>query len=158
MKKLLSILLAIVIIITMTAPVYAGTIYEDVEALTERVAELETQVTALTPLDSGWLDLTLSNGAVAYNTAQRPQYRKIGNHIYIRGVLKNVTTFPTTVAQLPDGFRPAQRIIYFLATNGPNTARLEIETNGIINIVASDRVDITSSTHYSFGTLQFLID
>lgn len=158
MRKIISILLGIVLIITMSVPVYASTIYEDVEALTQRVAELEAQVTALTPVDSGWLDLPLSNGAVAYNTAQKPQYRKIGNHVYIRGVLKNVNTFPTTVAQLPEGFRPAQRIIYFIATNGPNTARLELETDGRINIVASDRVDISATTHYSFGTFGFLID
>lgn len=158
MKKLLVMLLAIAVIFTISVPVYAGTIYEDVEALTDRVSELEAQVTALTPVDSGWIDLTLTNGAIAYSTTQQPQYRKIGNHIYIRGVLKNVTTFPTTIAQLPEGFRPPQRIIYFLATNGPNTARLELETDGKINIVASDRTDISATTHYSFGTLQFLND
>lgn len=134
------------------------TIYDDVAELMTRVASLEAQVSNLQVSDSGWIDLTLLNGVQAYNENQVPQYRKIGNRVYLRGVFKNVTTFPTNIAQLPVDFRPSQRIIYFMATNGVNIARLEIELDGSINVMASNRTDIVVGTHYSLGTLTFLID
>ena len=111
--------------------------------------------------DSGWKDLTLLNNVQAYSGDQAPQYRKIGKRVTVRGVLKNITSFPTTIAQLPEGFRPSRRILYFMVSNGATIARLEIETNGIMNVTyhsANNAGSVSEGTHYSFGALTFLID
>lgn len=111
--------------------------------------------------DSGWIDLNLLNNVLPYNTEQSPQYRKIGNYVTIRGVLKNITSFPTTIAQLPEGFRPTRRLIYFMVSNGGTIGRLEIETTGIMNVTyhsANNAGTVSDGTHYSFGTLTFLVN
>ena len=111
--------------------------------------------------DSGWKELTLLNNVQAYSSDQAPQYRKIGKYVTVRGVLKNITSFPTTIAQLPEGFRPTRRILYFMVSNGATIARLEIETNGNMNVTyhsANNAGSVSEGTHYGFGTLTFLID
>lgn len=111
--------------------------------------------------DSGWNNLTLLNNVQAYSSDQAPQYRKVGKCVTVRGVMKNITSFPTTIAQLPEGFRPSRRIIYFMVSNGATIARLEIETNGIMNVtyhIANNSGTVSDGTHYGFGTLTFLID
>lgn len=58
--------------------------------------------------DSGWQTLTLQNGVVAADTsfAAVPRYRKIGNHVYIRGHVKcAVPSGGTLIAVLPEGYR-----------------------------------------------------
>lgn len=126
-------------------------IYEDVAKLQEEVEKLK----ALT-YDSGWIDLPLLNGAVAYNTAQIPQYRKIGKQVFIRGVFKNITT-PCVVAILPEGFRPSQRLILTLPRTGYVLTRFEIETNGEVKYVGSYS-EIADITWFSFSDTTFLLD
>lgn len=111
--------------------------------------------------DSGWKDLTLVNNVQAYSSDQAPQYRKVGKYVTVRGVMKNITSFPTTIAQLPEGFRPNRRILYFMVSNGATIARLEIETNGNMNVTyhsGNNAGSVSEGTHYGFGTLTFLID
>ncbi|MCL2636975.1 MAG: hypothetical protein FWD48_01260 [Oscillospiraceae bacterium] len=67
-------------------------------------------VTPLVAIDTGWIDLVLQNGAVAFG-GTTPRYRRIGSRIELAGAIM----FPTlsagislTFAMLPDGFRPSQ--------------------------------------------------
>ena len=96
--------------------------------------------------ESAWTDLVLENNVQAYSTAQKPQYKKIGNQLFIRGVVKNVTTLPTTIGTLPEGYRPSRRLI--LSGMGINTTpiRVEIETTGEIKIDHSTFV--SASTYW----------
>lgn len=83
-----------------------GTIYEDLEALTDRVEALENQ---LTQEDSGWIALPLADGVLAYNDSLTPKYRKIGNEVFLNGVVKNITAANTILGTLPEGFRPPRQ-------------------------------------------------
>lgn len=72
---------------------------------------LEARVTALelvtTPTD--WTDVTFQNSWVNYDvpgpTARDVSYRRVGDIVYLRGVMKN-GTMSTTAFNLPEGFRP----------------------------------------------------
>ena len=58
--------------------------------------------------DTGWQVLTLSNGVTAADTgfAVTPQYRKIGNHVFIKGHVKcSVPSGGTLIAVLPEAYR-----------------------------------------------------
>lgn len=49
-------------------------VFDDVAELQEEVAILKSKM-----IDSGWIDLPLTNGAISYSAAQKPQYRKVGS-------------------------------------------------------------------------------
>lgn len=134
------------------------TIFERLDALETLTTNLSNEVVELEEklTDSGWITLPLLNGAVAYNTAQTPQYRKIGNHVFVRGVLKGITA-PCIVATLPEGFRPSQRLILNLPRAGYTLTRFEIETNGEVKYVGSYS-EIADITWFSFSDTNFLID
>lgn len=107
-------------------------------------------------VDSGWLDLTLLNGAEAYSTAQKPQYRKIGSVVYIRGVFKGVTSTPTVIGQLPVGYRPACKVIIPQMATGTRVDRIEYNTDGTINY-ATATIVTEEATWHSLHT-SFLVD
>ncbi|WP_223197228.1 MULTISPECIES: phage baseplate upper protein [unclassified Staphylococcus] len=55
--------------------------------------------------DTGWVDIVLENGVVAYNTLSTPKYRviKLNNiaHVYIKGTVNNLTAARTTIGRIP---------------------------------------------------------
>lgn len=103
----------------------------------------------LTSEDSGWLALPLSGNVLAYSTNVQPQYRKIGNVVYLRGAVKNVTSDNTTIGVLPIGYRPTNiSHQYIQATSNesgsPNFSRIKVSTDGSI-IVEGISTGITAT-------------
>ena len=82
--------------------------------------------------DSGWLDLPLAAGISAYSDAQKPRYRRIGNEVFLSGVLTGITATNSTVATLPSDCRPTHKKILPCASVGVMFAKYSIETNGEI--------------------------
>lgn len=89
--------------------------------------------------DTGWLDLTLTEGwtvksfdDLGTEMQQTPQYRRIGNHVYIRGCIckesiSDNLAVHKTYAYLPEGFRPTRFV--FRSTTGAGLTVSRIETN-----------------------------
>lgn len=74
--------------------------------------------------DSGWLNLTLSNGWVNYDSGltsggsgRAAQVRKIGGVVYFRGVIRNNVTANYNAFAIPAGYRPGVTTIYEYSTN-----------------------------------------
>lgn len=109
-------------------------IYDDVEALTNLVDALSGEIAELEArtADSGWHDIPLKDGITAYNSDQRPAYRRIGEVVFLAGVFKGVTDANTDIAVLPEGFRPARKVILPFASIGQKINRMEILTDGTI--------------------------
>lgn len=89
--------------------------------------------------DTGWVTLPLLGNVQVYATGSNPQYRKIGNVVYLRGAVKNVLADDTNVCQLPEGFRPVGMAHSYVqntsyANSGANMSRIQIGTNGIVTI------------------------
>lgn len=102
-------------------------IYDDVAELQQKVAQLENRTA-----DSGWHDIPLKDGITAYSSEQRPAYRRIGETVFLAGVFKGVTEHNTDIAVLPEGFRPARKVILPFASIGQKINRMEILTDGTI--------------------------
>lgn len=83
-------------------------------------------------IDSGWIDLPLATGILAYNEEQKPRCRRIGNEVFLSGVMKGVTASDTVVATLPEGYRPIKRVILPIACVGQMFGKISIDTNGSI--------------------------
>ena len=109
--------------------------------------------------DSGWKTLPLASGITPNSDSVIPQYRKIGEAVYIRGGIKGVVNDSTIVGILPEGYRPT-RVVHFLqnksASGGvPMIARWKIETNGNIIMVFSETQ--SEATHWFALDTTFLV-
>lgn len=113
--------------------------------------------------DSGWKDLTLESTCTEGGYSGTPQYRKIGNHVYIRGsVLLTLSSSTVTFANLPEGFRPSR---FFYKTNmaqGNCIWRQTVSDNGKMNcewvIDTVDSTKKTSGTAWIELNIDFLTD
>lgn len=90
---------------------------------------------------SAWTNITLASGlAWEDQLGSRPQYRKVGDMVELRGAVKksnggNFTVSPQSVATLPVGFRPPA-MVYSVQSSafqgGYGYNRMEILQNGLI--------------------------
>lgn len=112
-------------------------IYDDVAQLQADVAQLQSDVSDLQAQesDSGWVNLTLNSGWSMDNyAAEVPQYRKIGNIVYLRGLVNATALAGNVIATLPVGYRPAGYFNRFAcALNQGEFVMIQINANGQIN-------------------------
>ena len=104
-----------------------ATIYEDIEALKTRVSALESRTE-----DSGWKELSLATGVTAYSESQKPVYRRIGMTVYMAGVFKGIAGNDVVIGTLPEGYRPARKVILPFASIGQKINRMEILPDGTV--------------------------
>lgn len=84
--------------------------------------------------DSGWTEMTLEDGVSVHtgSFAITPQYRRIGNHVYIKGHIN--TSVPSNgrlITTLPEGFRPVGGTHYDIGEcAGQRISRIYADTNG----------------------------
>lgn len=133
-------------------------IYDDVAQLQIDVSNLKAATA-----DSGWLTLSLSEGIVAYNEANIPQYRKIGKLVIIRGTVKGITARNTVIGNLPVGYRPTKANPYVQNTslgsgNVATQTRITVTTTGDIKLEAiSSEAFFGAEKWFPIATM-FLID
>lgn len=112
--------------------------------------------------DTGWLPLTLEDSITVHDAsfAVTPQYRKIGNHVYIKGHI--YTSVPSggskLIATMPDGFRPPIGAHYDLGEcGGQRVARIYSNSGG--NLAVEWVANIGSSGQYTgVGWIQIDMD
>ena len=132
-------------------------IYEDVELLKEQMA---TVLPAHE--DSGWISLPLSGNVQAYNDSLTPKYRKIGNEVFLSGVVKNITEANTILGTLPEGYRPTRQH-YFIGgsstiSNGEATFyNCQVNSDGNIRITTHSTATYNASYYLRLNG-SFLID
>lgn len=131
------------------------TIKSNVSANTLAISTINNKLT-----DSGWINLTLLNGVAVASTGSEPQYRKIGNRVYLRGSFKNITADGVVIGNIPSGFRyttgDSQRL-FILPMSGTTVAKMYVNSSGSIMFIA------TSATHsaansYFLDSVSYLID
>lgn len=108
-------------------------IYDDVEQLQAEVATLQTQVAALQALhtDTGWQNITLNSGWTYTYESDRPMYRKIGNHVFLRGLVDGSSAAGTVIANLPAEIRPGITFTRFpCSLNQTEQVNIEIKNDG----------------------------
>lgn len=83
--------------------------------------------------DTGWLTPALLNGWVVYDATygNAAMYRKIGNIVFVRGLIKNGTV-GTNMFILPAGYRPGIRLLFAAETNSNVLCRIDVDSTGYI--------------------------
>ena len=100
--------------------------------------------------DSGWINMELINNWGSYTDPyQRAQYRKIGNQVFLRGMILGGKN-DTDCVILPEGFRPLFNIYLPIAHDG-GVIRTRIYPTGAIKIPEY-------SNWVSLNGLSFFID
>lgn len=75
-------------------------------------------------VDTGWVNVELLNGARLFTEGYNLQIRKIYNTVYMRGRITGLTEHPTTIAVLPQQFRPRDgySFRFIVPSNGGTSA------------------------------------
>lgn len=108
----------------------------------------------LTGNDSGWIPISFNSGWGAHASSYTdPEYRKIGNQVYIKGLIKRTSGTDNTVFTLPVGFRPKKSGVFTSKQEGGGPD---------IYITNFGRVSTTNAyvnnTWMSMDTIMFFID
>ena len=108
--------------------------------------------------DTGWLPLPLASGisAQSASSAYTPQYRKIGNIVYIEGCVKGATANNTVLATLPVGFRPVHTMRYMTGRSGEANAVMGLSTNGELVVINFAGGAAISASSYIYIQTSFL--
>jgi hypothetical protein len=95
-----------------------------------------------------WTAPTMGSGITAYSTGSELQYTKVGNVVYVRGVVKGIGA-SVTVATLGAGYRPITMSHSFTCpTSGNRHSRFTISLTGALVIEAnSDGTWSTADWH-----------
>lgn len=107
--------------------------------------------------DSGWQDLQFINSWHNGSGQNPAQYRKIGNQVFLRGLVYNGGNNNRNTAQLPNGFFNSNWInnVYFTVWfNRTDAKDLQITNRGAI-ISTTGMID---GQWYSLDGISFLVD
>ena len=107
--------------------------------------------------DSGWQNLQFMNSYHSNDEQNPAQYRKIGNIVYLRGLVYNGGNANRNTAQLPTGFfnSKLRNNLYFAVWfNGTDAKDLQITNQGAI-ISTTGMID---GQWYSLDGISFLVD
>jgi hypothetical protein len=136
---------------------FSDTLNKGMDSVSDAITADRTRLTALETAteDSGWITLTLTAGG--WTTLYPVKYRKIGPVVYLDGEIYGGTTGATIIATLPSGFRPPQRISFFLldAGSGSTDGRLQVTNTGALQIFGGNGG--TASPGITFGSVQFVV-
>lgn len=136
----------------------AADVSEAINTLQNSLSETAAKVNAATA-DTGWITLPLLNDVQPFLDEFPPQYRRIGNQVFIRGRVQNVTQETLYIANLPEGFRPVDYSPRWLAPcNSTIYVRLYLNA-GTGNIVSEAMSDGTyPADRWIYLNYSFLID
>lgn len=115
----------------------------DVKALLAKILRAVT--------DSGWIEATLSSSFTVYNSGVPVQYRKIGNVVYIQGVIKPRSAIAgsdsgVTIFTLPEGYRPNQSLQWLCQGSSANKWLLAVHATGNVTFARYGTTSYTQAT------------
>lgn len=119
-------------------PYYLQQLADAVDAaLDDQDERLDTVEAAIA--DSGWIAPTLLNSWVNFgSTFDTAAYRKIGEVVYVRGLIKSgTTTSGTTIFTLPSGYRPSATRKAIVIVSGGSSVPLDIDSAGNVKAAAT---------------------
>jgi hypothetical protein len=115
-----------------------------------------------------WRPLPLAAGFLNYHTAwPEAQYRRVGDVIQLRGLVKRTTFTTGTVATLPVGYRPPYAILtqaWMVWNSSRAGIRMTLGTTGVLTIAntyglptGTTNPAITTVAHLSLNGIHFSV-
>ena len=104
--------------------------------ITKKIEIIDNSIKSLSQgvKDTGWIDLPLTEGWSYRQESDKPQLRKIGAVVYLRGVLLATSEALGVITTIPEGYRPLGSDNRFLcALNQTELANIQVNDKGIIS-------------------------
>lgn len=120
------------------------------------------------PNDSAWITInsflnSFSQASTSWTSTCG--YRKIGNHVYLKGCVKTPSSWANSASymfQLPAGYRPNTRKYVLNPTTLARIARIYVDTNGYVSLEwtknLSDGSNVSGELSWVQIDMDFLID
>jgi hypothetical protein len=84
---------------------------------------------------TAWTSVTYNTGWVDYDaTWNGAQYKKVGDLVFLRGLVKRTSGAETIIFTLPAGFRPPKYVMFPQLSNDA-LSRIDIYTDGTVNML-----------------------
>lgn len=116
--------------------------------------------------DTGWITATLTSSFTPYSgdANNTPRYRRIGNVVYISGIVTPATTISaatetTTIFTLPSGYRPTRALATICQGSQINRWALGVGVNGDVTLArygSTARSDVPAGAWLPFS-VQFAV-
>lgn len=111
--------------------------------------------------DTGWTSLELLNGVERFTEGYDLQVRRIRNTVYMRGRITNITEHPTTIAVLPQQFRPRDgySFRFIVPSNGGTNAVFVLNPDsGTVILDNTSDGNVPAERWFSFNNVVFCTD
>ena len=87
-------------------------------------------------IGEAWSSLSYNTGWDTISGYNAAQYKRVGDLVFVRGTVQRTSGSATVIATLPSGYRPVNRTILGTVGGGDAVARVDIRTNGDIDVIA----------------------
>lgn len=120
--------------------VMKSVIIGDAQTVLAAVQDLNNKIGKYTS-DSGWINFSMESGTSAFDGDSTPQVRKVGDHVFIRGGVKDISSNNLTICTLPTTYRPSQTLIFPCVAINTSTnmiawrGAIQVNTSGYIKIL-----------------------
>lgn len=102
---------------------------------------------------SDWINLELENGAEAYSVNYTPQIKKIGNIIFLRGVVKKINVQGFNFAKIPTDLIPKQNIAFVNRMNSDGSVgTMLITPAGHLQLLQNSKQQYLDTDFYAINT------
>lgn len=113
--------------------------------------------------DSGWIDATMSSGVTPIASGSQIQYRKIGNHVFVRGLVTfTMGSAAFNLATLPADYRPQKNTYIYSPCQGARIAQIFVNSSGAVScdyiINLSDGSTYTGEIGWAQTVIDYFID
>lgn len=112
-------------------------------------------------VDTGWVSLELLNGVQLFTEGYDLQVRKVYNTVYMRGRITNITEHPTTIAVLPQQFRPRDgySFRFIVPSNGGTNAVFVFNPDsGTVILDNTSDGEVPAARWFSFNNVSYISD
>lgn len=111
--------------------------------------------------DTGWVSLELLNDVQLFTEGFPLQVRKIHKTVYMRGRITNITEHPTTIAVLPQQFRPRDGYAFRFvvpSNGGTNAVFVFNPDSGTVILDFTSDGEVPAARWFSFNNVVFQSD
>jgi len=133
-----------------------NTLIEKITGNTNKITTVEEKIN-----DTGWVSLELLNGVKLFTEGYDLQVRRIGNTVFMRGRITGLTEHPTTIAIMPEQFRPRDNYSFrFLvpSNGGTNAVFVFNTTSGTVILDFTSDGNVPAERWFSFNNVVFCTD
>lgn len=112
-------------------------------------------------VDTGWVTLELLNGVKLFTEGYNLQVRRIHNTVFMRGRITGLVEHPTTIAIMPERFRPRDNYSFrFLvpSNGGTNAVFVFNPTSGNIVLDFTSDGQVPAERWFSFNNVVYCTD